>query len=221
MPFVGFPERALEFYEGLLADNTKAYWTDHKAVYDECVARPLRALLDDLGPEFGEARLFRPYRDVRFSRDKTPYKTQAAAVVQEGTDVGQGLYLALSADGLEDGGGIHHTAPDQVTRPRAAVAAERTGPASASLVDGLRADGWSVDGERLVRVPKPWDAGHPRADLLRLKTVTAVRRFEPEEWLHTRAAADRVAEAWRRVGPLLAWLRREVGPSTSPGRSAR
>jgi uncharacterized protein (DUF2461 family) len=80
----GFPEEALVFYEGLEADNTKAYWTDHKAVYERAVREPLDALLAELAPEFGTAKVFRPYRDVRFSKDKTPYKTAAAAVV-EGT----------------------------------------------------------------------------------------------------------------------------------------
>jgi uncharacterized protein (DUF2461 family) len=68
--FAGFPEEALVFYEGLRADNTKAYWTDHKALYDSAVRAPMQALLDQLEPEFGRAKLFRPYRDVRFAKDK-------------------------------------------------------------------------------------------------------------------------------------------------------
>lgn len=76
MSFEGFPEEALEFYEGLEADNTKAYWTDHKAVYDRAVAAPLAALLAELS-SYGEAKVFRPYRDVRFSKDKTPYHLRA------------------------------------------------------------------------------------------------------------------------------------------------
>lgn len=67
MPFAGLPEQALVFHEGLLADDTRAYWTDHRAGYDRCVAAPLRALLDELGPEFGEREVFRPYRDVRMA----------------------------------------------------------------------------------------------------------------------------------------------------------
>ncbi|TAL12327.1 MAG: DUF2461 family protein, partial [Frankiales bacterium] len=77
--FEGFPEEALVFYEGLEADNTKAYWTDHKALYDRTVKAPMEALLAQLEPEFGPATFFRPYRDVRFSKDKTPYKTHAGA----------------------------------------------------------------------------------------------------------------------------------------------
>jgi uncharacterized protein (DUF2461 family) len=70
--FTGFPEEALVFYEGLCADNTKAYWSDHKHVYERAVKAAMEALLADLEPEFGTAKFFRPYRDVRFAKDKTP-----------------------------------------------------------------------------------------------------------------------------------------------------
>lgn len=70
MTFTGFPEQALVFYEGLRADNSKAYWTDHKGVYDSCVKAPMEALIASLEGGFGRAKFFRPYRDVRFSKDK-------------------------------------------------------------------------------------------------------------------------------------------------------
>ena len=79
MPFEGWPEEALEFYEGLAADNSKAYWTEHKAVYEDKVLRPMTELVEELAAEFGEAKIFRPYRDVRFSPDKSPYKTHIGA----------------------------------------------------------------------------------------------------------------------------------------------
>jgi uncharacterized protein (TIGR02453 family) len=209
--FEGFPERALDFYEGLVADNSKAYWSDHKAVYDDAIRAPMLALLDDLGPEFGEAKLFRPYRDVRFSKDKTPYKTAAAAAI--GDDVQGGLYVQLSADGLLVAGGAHGLATDQARRLRAAIADDRPGRTLVSLLDDLRGHGFTVDGERLKRVPGEFGTDHPRADLLTLKTLWAYRRIEPGEWLHTPEARDVVATAWRRVQPLNDWLRRHVGPS--------
>jgi uncharacterized protein (DUF2461 family) len=79
MAFRGWSTVALDFYEGLEADNSKAYWTEHKPVYESEVRAPMEALLEELAPEFGEAKLFRPYRDVRFSADKSPYKTSIAA----------------------------------------------------------------------------------------------------------------------------------------------
>ena len=92
MTFDGWPEEALEFYEGLTADNSKAYWTAHKAVYEDAVLRPMTELVEELAAEFGEAKIFRPYRDVRFSADKSPYKTHIGAVIGTG-------YVQLSADG--------------------------------------------------------------------------------------------------------------------------
>ena len=207
----GFPEEALVFYEGLEADNTKAYWTDHKPVYDRAVRAPLDALLADLAPAFGPAKVFRPYRDVRFSKDKTPYKTHAAAVVEDG-DAGSGsLYLQLGADGLFVGGGYWHTESDQVQRLRAAVDDDLSGRQLQAVLDALA--GWELMGERLKRMPKPYSPDHPRADLLLHKSLAAGLRLEPDEWLHTPECGERVAAAWRQVQPLNAWLAQHVGPT--------
>jgi uncharacterized protein (DUF2461 family) len=94
MAFTGWPVEAIEFYEGLCADNTKTYWVEHKSIYDECVLRPMQELLAELEPDFGEGKIFRPYRDVRFSADKTPYKTAIGATLARGG------YIQVSADGL-------------------------------------------------------------------------------------------------------------------------
>ncbi|GJF06552.1 hypothetical protein PSD17_54990 [Pseudonocardia sp. D17] len=94
MTFEGFGEGAVEFYDGLLADNSKAYWTDQRAVYESDVREPMLALLAALEPEFGgPGKVFRPYRDVRFSADKTPYKTHCGGYTPP-------YYVQLSADGL-------------------------------------------------------------------------------------------------------------------------
>jgi len=82
--FEGFPDEGLVFYEGLEADNTKTYWTRGKSSYEAHVRAPLLAMLEELAPEFGTAKVFRPYRDVRFSNDKTPYKTHQGAVIHHG-----------------------------------------------------------------------------------------------------------------------------------------
>ena len=78
--FRGWPVEALEFFEGLEADNSKTYWNENKAIYETMVRAPMEALLAELASEWGEGRIFRPYRDIRFSRDKAPYKTAAAAM---------------------------------------------------------------------------------------------------------------------------------------------
>ncbi|GAC1445608.1 MAG: DUF2461 domain-containing protein [Mycobacteriales bacterium] len=217
MSFTGFPDQAFVFYEGLLADNSKAYWTDHRSTYDTCVKAPMQALLDELEPEFGRARFFRPYRDVRFSTDKTPYKEHAAAVVQaEGTGCAA-LYVQLGADGLYLGCGYFHTQTEQARRLRAAIAADTTGRPLATLLARLTAAGFEVFGERLIRLPKEY-AGSPRADLLHSKSLVAGRRFEPAPWMHTAGCGERVAATWRTLLPLGAWLQAHVGPSTRPDR---
>ena len=216
MSFAGFPEAALDFYEGLVADNSKAYWTDHRAVYESAVRAPMQALLDDLGPEFGEAKLFRPYRDVRFSKDKTPYKTAAAAAI--GDDVQGGLYVQLSMDGLLVAGGAHGLATDQARRLRAAVAEDLSGSALVALLQRLREQGFAVECDRLKRVPAEFGADHPRADLLTLKTLWAAKTLPPDEELHRPELRTTVAAAWRQLQPLNDWLSRHVGPSRATTR---
>src|SRR3954469_1653644 len=114
--FEGFGERALDFYEGLAADNSRTYWKAHEDVYREHVAEPLKALAAELAPEFGEPKVFRPHRDLRFAADKRPYQEHASFAVSR--DAGGGLYVALSADGLLLAGGYYQPARDQIERFR-------------------------------------------------------------------------------------------------------
>ena len=203
--FRGWPERALEFYEGLEADNSKAYWLDHKDVYERDVKAPMEALLAELSKEFGDTRLFRPYRDVRFSQDKSPYKTTIAAMVGE-------HYIQLSADGLLAGAGWYHMESPQLERFRAAVAADGTGRKLQSLVDGLRKKGLDVHAmEVLKTAPRGYPRDHPRVELLRYKGLVAMKSWPPAAWLATAGAKKRVVEVFQASKPLLGWLDTNVG----------
>jgi uncharacterized protein (TIGR02453 family) len=202
--FAGFPEQALVFYEGLEADNSKPYWTDHKAEYEECVLAPMEALLAELEPEFGPAKLFRPYRDVRFSKDKSPYKTQIGAVVgRPGLASG---YVQLSASGLLVAGGCYHIESAQVQRLRGAVDAAASGTELDRILAALRRSGHQLAGDQLTRVPRGYPPDHPRAELLKYKSLYAYREWQPEPWLHERAALTKVRTVWRAVAPLTGWL---------------
>ena len=211
--FGGFPDEGLVFYEGLEADNTKTYWTRNKAMYESHVKAPLLALLEELAPEFGTAKVFRPYRDVRFSNDKTPYKTHPGAVIHPEGACGS-WYVQISADGLHMAGGCWRLESDQVSRYRRAVADAVQGPRLEAEVDRLAAARWSVEGERLTRVPAGYDADAPRLDLLKHKALHATRRWEPAEWLHTPRALDEVRDAWRDLTALNVWLDDNVGATT-------
>lgn len=209
MSFTGFPERALVFYEGLEADNSKSYWTDQRSVYDECVKAPMEALLAELAPEFGKAKFFRPYRDVRFAKDKTPYKTHAGAVVH-GPGAG-GVYVQVSAAGLLLAGGAYHPESDQVQRMRRAMADDHLGPALEVELARLRKAGWATNGNPIKTRPPGYDRDHPRLELLRFRSLSAHRDYGDQPWLATREALSRVRRGWRQLAPLNDWIARHLG----------
>ncbi len=132
MTFRGWPDAALELYVGLEADNSKAFWQANRAVYDECVKAPFLELSTLIEREFGPLRMFRPNRDTRFSKDKTPYKTAAAAVTE--SEGGASYYVQISGEGLWTASGYYHLQSDQLARFRDAVADHRTGPKLAAAV---------------------------------------------------------------------------------------
>src|SRR5258705_1744542 len=209
MAFRGWPIEALDFFEGLEADNWKTYWTEHKAIYDQQVYAQMAALVAELEPEFGSGKIFRPYRDVRFSADKTPYKTNIAALVGEG-------YVQLTAAGLSAGHGMYELATDQLARYRDAVADEGTGTELQRLIDGLVKRKITISGrDELKTVPRGYDRDHPRAHLLRYKGLIAWQEWPAAAWLSKPAAKDRVVEFFRASTPLMSWLDTHVGPSTA------
>lgn len=211
MTFDGFSTRAFDFYRGFLDDPSKAYWTANKDVYLSEVREPMVALVEVLAPEFGEGKVFRPYRDVRFSRDKMPYKLSQGAVV--GDVSGLGYYLQIDAEGLLLGGGFRAHSSEQVDRFRRAVDDSRTGPELVGIIEGLRTDKFSIEGERLKTKPRGYDAGHPRIDLLRHKEVMAVKSLGIPDWLSTSAAANAIGDQWRVIKPLSNWVATNVGPA--------
>ncbi|MFN8018353.1 MAG: DUF2461 domain-containing protein [Acidimicrobiales bacterium] len=215
--FAGFTTALYEFFEDLEDENRKEWFDVHRQVYLDQVKAPLQALLDELEPEFGKAKLFRINRDTRFSADKSPYKTQQGAIISAGAAGTR--YVHVDADGIMVGVGAPHLDREQLKRWRAAVAGD-PGDQLAEIVGTLRAGGFTVgtlaseglteEGD-LKRVPKPYPPDHPRADLLRLKKVVAAQAWARPAWLLDRRAVAMVAEAWRTAAPLGDWLAANVG----------
>jgi uncharacterized protein (TIGR02453 family) len=215
MAFRGWKVEALEFFEGLEADNSKSYWQAHKDVYDDVVRAPMEELLAELEPELGEGRIFRPYRDVRFSKDKSPYKTAIGATAGHG-------YIHLDSRGLSAGSGMWEMAPDQLERYRAAVADDRSGRAIEGIVSAARKKGVDVNGhDELKTAPKGYPKDHPRIELLRYKGLITWRDWPAGAWLGTKKAKDRLVEFFRDSKPLVGWLDEHVGSSTMPERGRR
>lgn len=208
-PFSGWPAEAVEFYEGLQADNSKPYWQDHKAVYERCVRAPMELLLGELAGEFGVGKIFRPYRDVRFSADKAPYKTNCAATLGQG--VGQS-YISFSADGLTAGGGLYMPDTATLQRYRMAVDREKSGTELAAIVAELHHAGYQTMAvEVLKTAPRGIDKDHPRIGLLRHKGIAMMKDWPVGAWLGTAKAKDRVVSTLRAGVPLSEWLSRYVG----------
>lgn len=209
MAFRGWKAEALEFFDGLEADNSKDYWQRHKAEYEELVRAPMEALLADLGGEWGEGRIFRPYRDVRFSRDKSPYKTNIGATIGQG-------YVQLTAEGLGAGSGMWEMAPDQLQRYREAVDDDASGRVLEKLAAQARAKGLTVMSHAMLKTaPKGYEKDHPRIELLRYKGLATWQDWPAAAWLGTKRAEDKVVTFLRLSKPIGAWLDTNVGPSTS------
>jgi uncharacterized protein (TIGR02453 family) len=221
MRFTGFGEHAIDFYDGLVADNSKSYWEDNKPTYQADVRAPMEALLAELAPEFatdfGRTNVFRPYRDVRFAKDKTPYKTHCGGVIEPGRGAGA-YYVELSPDGLRTGGGCYHLQSDQLSRFRTAVAEDIHGEALRKIIDKLARTDWEIKGDQLKSRPRGYPADHPRLDLLRYRSIYAARVWEPDDTLHERDCLNRVRKAWRAVRPFNEWARDHVGISELPRR---
>ena len=217
MTFSGFGRGAVTFFNDLASNNSRDWWHANRTRYDDEVRQPLEDLLQDLATEFGEAKVFRPNRDTRFSADKSPYKTNAAAVASEGN--GTSLYLSFSAEGLHVGGGAYHLARDQLARYRAAVADDKRGATLEKIAADLRAAKADVTGRTALKTaPRGFSPDHARIDLLRQDGLIGIWAHPPRAWLYTKQAVDRVADGWRRLAPLNAWMQANVGPTEQPYR---
>lgn len=207
--FTGFPEQALDFYDDLEVENTRAFFTEHRATYDACVRAPMIALCAELGAEFGEAKVFRPHRDVRFAKDKSPYKTHQGAFVAVAPRTG--WYVEIAAPGMRVAAGIYDADSAQLARIRHAIDDDRTGQELERVVADLERQGYTISGEQLRTAPRGWTTDHPRIALLRHKQLVAGRHYG-FEGLDDPALVDRVRADWRAMRPLLDWLHPRAAP---------
>ncbi len=202
--FQGFPVAALDFYDDLELDNTNSFWAAHKDVYETSVKIPMAALVAALEPEFGPAKVFRPYRDVRFAKDKTPYKTHQGAFVPSGPSTG--WYVQVGAPGVRVGVGFYEASSPRLAAIRGAMAEERRGTELQRILDPLTRKGWELGGETVKTSPRGYDADHPRIDLLRHKSMTLGRSYGFEPFIHTADLLNRVRADWREAKPFVEWV---------------
>ena len=179
--FMGFRPEAIQFLADLAANNDRAWFTPRKAEFERLLKAPLEALCVALDERFRTRGIpleadptrspFRIYRDVRFSKDKSPYKTNVSASFPFTQGLASvGGYFHLAPGSIHVGGGMWH--PE-----RAWLAAWREAVDRSAGIDVLDDPAFvrtfgSVGGDRLTRVPQGFAKDHPRAELLKLKDVT-------------------------------------------------
>jgi len=208
-PFTGFPVAALDFYDDLETDNTKSFWAAHKETYESAVRAPMASLVRSLEDEFGAAKVFRPYRDVRFAKDKTPYKTHQGAFVPRGPATG--WYVEVAAPGVRVGVGFYEASGPRLARIRDAIADERRGRDLERVIADLESRGWTLGGDKLKTSPRGYDAEHPRIELLRHKSMTLGKSYGFEPFIHTPELLDRVRRDWREATPFVQWVADHAG----------
>lgn len=211
MSFTGIPPAALTFYEQLEADNSKAFWEANKGRYRSEVRAPIEALCDEL-EEYGPFHMFRPHNDLRFSKNKPPYKTAQGAYGE--SEGGAGFYIQISRQGLMVAAGYYAMMRDQLERFRTAVAAEHTGAEIEAILSKLPRQYRLGAIDELKTAPKGYPKDHPRIQLLRRKGLMTSVEMGTPKWLHTKQVVGKVREVWRTAEPMNAWLDAHVGPST-------
>jgi uncharacterized protein (TIGR02453 family) len=213
MEFAGFKREAFAWFEELEANNNRAWFAEHRETYERAVRDPLDELLELFADEIGgRVKLFRQHRDVRFSHDKSPYKTRTYGVVRERPQSLAPLYISLSAEGMFVGTGYYQLEAAQLSRFRDAVADDKAGPKLERAVDAARAGGVETFGEALKTAPRGYPNDHPRIALLRHRSLFAGRRLGPKARGITRQAATNHARAtFDSCGPMNAWLDAYVG----------
>lgn len=196
-----FPSDAMAFYRDLEENNSREWWHANKRRYDHGVRGPLTEAMALLADEFGEAKIFRPYRDVRFAADKAPFKTHQGAFVA--TAPACGYYVEINGYEVHAGGGFYRATPDALKRVRAGVADDTAGALLESMVDSLRDQAWLIQGDHVRTAPRGYNRTHPRIRLLRYRSLSAITEIKAEG---VDALAREVAEAWRTVAPTVDWL---------------
>ncbi len=220
--FAGMPDEGLAFLEDLEERNTKEFFDAHRAVFRERVQAPFAALVEAAAdrlrahvPDLGTPKVFRIYRDLRFSKDKTPYKTSMSASLPsrplgegDGPGIPTGYYVNVGPAGLYTASGLYHPDRAVLLRVRAAVAEDATGQELEAILAEAATDGLEPWLDPLQRTPRPWPADHPRAHLLKGRSLVLNRQHARAGWLQTAELLDHLLADWRAMIPFNRWLER-------------
>jgi uncharacterized protein (TIGR02453 family) len=215
--FAGFPKDAPGFFHELSIEMNRDWFLANKERYETAWVAPMTLLLDEVraklakayGGKLGAPKLMRIHRDVRFSKNKQPYKTHIGASISTAKG-NTALYIHLGVEEEFVGAGAYYFEPPQLVKWRKVVAG-KSGEEIAKLVAKLRKAGYAVHGhDDYVRVPRPYAADHPRAELLKMKGLTGGFPAMPKGMLHQPALAEWLVTHGKAMAPLVSWLDAKV-----------
>ena len=219
--FEGFADRQGRFFRALAKNQRREWFAAHRREYEDGWLGPMKALLAEvherIDPLFARhplaaPKVFRIHRDVRFAKDKSPYKTHIGGYVAiagggQGPSVAAPLYLHVGATECFAAAGHYMMDGPQLARFRAAVVDERRGAELAATLRKLGRAGFTVEShDVLQRVPRGFDPEHPRVELLRRKGLIVAFPDLPRALLVSHGLADWLVAHTKRAVPLVEWL---------------
>jgi uncharacterized protein (TIGR02453 family) len=224
--FQGFADRDATFFKSLAKHNDREWFQAHKPEFERGWNTPMKLLMSEVRESIDEAyrglgldepRLFRIYRDVRFARDKSPYKTELSGMIalrsgkSEAADLPTALFFQVGAERTFAAAGHYMMEKDSLERFRRAVADDKRGRELEKLLAKLDKAGFRADShEPYKRVPSGYAADHPRAELLKRKGLTVSFPALPKALLTSPKLVKWLSDACEKSLPLIAWLTRSV-----------
>jgi uncharacterized protein (TIGR02453 family) len=223
--FGGFPKETAQFLEGIAAHNDKEWFTANRNLYDVGYVDAGRAFVEAVGPELQKisptlryepkigASMMRINRDIRFSKDKRPYKDHLDLWFWHGERKGwthPGFFIRLTAEDVWLGAGMHHFEGDLLTRYRDAVVDDRAGKSLvAAIAEVERAGDYAVGGMPRKQVPRGYDKTHPRAQYLLWESLPAMAQMTMKDALAP-DFGEKALGHFRNTWPIARWLLDEV-----------
>ncbi len=217
LEFSGIPIQGLTFLKQLEKNNNREWFLAHKDEFEKSLLVPMRSLVgslrDILAPIAPSLRIdplksiHRIYRDIRFSKDKSPYKSHLAANFDEttGGQAGVGLYLLISAKEVAIGGGLYMPSPDQLRAVRLAIAEDSQSFLKLIEDRQIKRKFGALRGEKLQRAPLGFAAGHPMLKYLQFKQFYFIRDYKAEA-CSSPGFARHIAEDFMCLLPFIDWL---------------
>ena len=222
-PFAGFPEEGISFLRRLKRNNNRPWFQKHKGEYDELVRFPMQCLIASLADRMASSApeivfhpttsIFRINRDVRFSADKSPYKTNIAASFElkgaRDRTGSPGLYVGIEPEGIYVGGGLYMPPAEQLKRIRKSIADDPESFLAVISARRFKREFGGIQGERLVNAPLGYPKDHPMIVHLRHKQFFVGKEYDVAGCLHARFLHS-IVTVFNDTMPLVRWLVRAV-----------